>query len=69
MATGEGGQNPTGEVDAARAQDRCSHIPGEPCAVKIARTVREETVRNGSHQLVSAIEWIPRWPSTLSRPV
>lgn len=28
---GEGGQNPTGAMDVALAQDRWSHIPGEPC--------------------------------------
>jgi hypothetical protein len=36
---GEGGQNPTGAVEAAAARDRWSRLPGEPCAVKVACTV------------------------------
>ena len=41
---GEGGHTPTGAVEAATAQDRWSRIPGEPCAVKVACTVREGAV-------------------------
>ena len=46
-AAGKGGQNPKGAVDAAEARYRWSHIPGEPCALKGACTVREGAVGKG----------------------
>ena len=45
-AAGEGGQNPTGAVDAVQAQDRWSHLPGKPYALKGACAVWGGTVGN-----------------------
>ncbi len=44
---GEGGQNPKGAVDTAAARCGWRHLPGEPCALKGACTVREEAAGKG----------------------
>ena len=51
-AAGEGGHNPKGAVDAAQAQYRWSHLPGEPDALKGASPVRRGTVGKGSRDFL-----------------